>query len=90
MAVVMVDGDALCFQDDYFTGCIDQVVVNNEQLSLLLPDNATVGTCGPRSAHTCQLSANAVTVSVCVCFSDRLLILRGLLRMELGSWVEDI
>ena len=55
--LMTTDYRALCFQDDYFTGCIDKVVINNMQLPLLLPDNGSVSTCGPRSAHKCQLSA---------------------------------
>ena len=54
------DSNAFYFQDDYFTGCIDKVVINNMQLALLLPDNESVSTCGPRSAHKCQLSANTM------------------------------
>ncbi len=39
---------------DGYLGCIDRVVVNNEQLSLLLPNERSpiVTVCGPRYAYT--------------------------------------
>ncbi len=40
--------------NDGYLGCIDRVVVNNEQLALLLPNERSpiVTVCGPRYAYT--------------------------------------
>ena len=86
-----IHNNALCLKDDYFTGCIDKVVIDNVQLLLLLPNNGSVSTCGPRSAHMRQPhSKHYAVICVCVLFPDRQLILKDPLKKEPGSWVEGI